>query len=109
MQSAPLTDLLHQSLGRDVLAAATPPSLARLPMAIGVETSLIKSSPRRMHPLLTTNVSRSATKNGGSTSGCAIAGGLANGLFRRCGGHRHPRSLPPQMRPSAIRPGGLDG
>src|SRR5215471_19050008 len=63
MQSAPLTDLLHQSLGRDVLAAATPPSLARLPMAIGVETSLIKSSPRRMHPLLTTNVSRSATKN----------------------------------------------
>src|SRR5262245_7332160 len=62
MQSAPLPDLLHQSLGRDVLAAATPPSLARLPMAIGVETSLIKSSPRRMHPLQTTNVSRSATK-----------------------------------------------
>lgn len=46
---------------------------------------------------------------GRSTSACPITRALANGLWRRCGGHRHPRSLPPQMLSSAIRPGGLDG
>ena len=47
---SPLPDLLHQSLGGDVLAAAMPPSPARLPMAIGVERSLIKSMPETNAP-----------------------------------------------------------
>jgi len=74
------------------------------------ETSLIKSMPET-RPTCRDRQTRMTPPRtyGRSTSGYAIARALANGLGPRCGGHRHPRSFPPQILSSAIRLRGLDG
>ena len=62
------------------------------------ETSLIKSMPET-RPTCRDRQTRMTPPRtyGRSTSGSAIARALANGLWRRCGGHRHPRWFPPQI------------